>query len=601
MGTVFYHLSDAISGDFSRGGILFFALFFGALSAMAEIPALYAQRPIDLCHHKAAMYYPFIESLAHTVVDIPIIGQYRSSLFMMTTAMKGFFRLVAAAFKEESSATSVAGIGVLVFSLYTGYTIPRLSIPDALRWITYLNPLGFGFESLMMNEFHTLNGTCSTLVPQRPGYENVSLANQVCTTVGAQPGMSTVDGNAFTYLSYDYKYSDLWRDYGIICAFGIGFLLMLLFATEFNIGSAFDSAVTLFKQSKGAGSVGPVNYVIPISGGSERRLLDDVSGYVAPGKLTALMGESGAGKTTLNVLAQCVDVGIISGDRFINRQPLPSDFQAQTGYCRQTDTHLPQATIRETILSSAHLRQLDVDKCLQMCGLEAYADAVMGLLNLACPQPRLLLFLDEPTSGLDSQSAWAIITFLRELADSGQAILYTIHQRSGELLIKFSFARAAKPSTLVTSLLRCCNTSNLFMVLSYDSAEYMLDVIGAGATASTSVDWHNVWRILPEAAVLEDELGRIHAEGRSLPVVQTELHTQYATSWKHQTIALAQRNFQAYWRNLIYGLVTVSCSHSAFSIKQSADRQLSARQRSLFQLFYPQDSRVLIDPVAAPC
>ena len=39
---------------------------------MAEIPALFAQRPIVLRHHKAAMYYPFIEALAHTVVDIPI-------------------------------------------------------------------------------------------------------------------------------------------------------------------------------------------------------------------------------------------------------------------------------------------------------------------------------------------------------------------------------------------------------------------------------------------------------------------------------------------------------------------------------------------------
>jgi ATP-binding cassette subfamily G (WHITE) protein 2 (SNQ2) len=149
---------------------------------MAEIPSLYAQRPIVLRHHKAAMYYPFIESLAYTVVDIPITfviqgvfsvllyflvdlqrtaSQFLSVVscpqifaadliflfdsifflvvFTMTTAMKAFFRLVAAAFKEESSATSVAGIGVLVFSLYTGYTIPRLSIPGALRWITYLN------------------------------------------------------------------------------------------------------------------------------------------------------------------------------------------------------------------------------------------------------------------------------------------------------------------------------------------------------------------------------------------------------------------------------------------------------------------------------
>lgn len=47
------------------------ALFFGALSSMAEIPALFAQRPIVLRHHKAAMYYPFIESFAHTMVDIP--------------------------------------------------------------------------------------------------------------------------------------------------------------------------------------------------------------------------------------------------------------------------------------------------------------------------------------------------------------------------------------------------------------------------------------------------------------------------------------------------------------------------------------------------
>lgn len=111
---------------------------------------------------------------------------------------------------------------------------------------------------------------------------------------------------------------------------------MLLFATEFNTGSAFDSAVTLFNK-RTARSVGPANvrrdeekarptsahededrngdasdeedpappdiftwhhlqYVVPISGAQERRLLDDISGYVAPGKLTALMGESGAGK-----------------------------------------------------------------------------------------------------------------------------------------------------------------------------------------------------------------------------------------------------------------------------------------------------------------
>lgn len=71
-----------------------------------------------------------------------------------------------------------------------------------------------------------------------------------------------------------------------------------------------------------------------------------------------------------------------------------------------------------------------------MCGLEKFADAIVGSLGVEhkkrttigvelAAKPKLLLFLDEPTSGLDSQSAWAIVTFLRSLADSGQAILCT--------------------------------------------------------------------------------------------------------------------------------------------------------------------------------
>jgi ATP-binding cassette subfamily G (WHITE) protein 2 (SNQ2) len=39
---------------------------------MAEIPALYSQRPIVTRHEKAAFYHPFVEALALTLVDVPI-------------------------------------------------------------------------------------------------------------------------------------------------------------------------------------------------------------------------------------------------------------------------------------------------------------------------------------------------------------------------------------------------------------------------------------------------------------------------------------------------------------------------------------------------
>ena len=63
----------------------------------------------------------------------------------------------------------------------------------------------------MVNEFHTIDAECAVLVPQGPGYENIPLANKVCTTVGSVPGSSTVNGNNYIELSYSYTYGHLWR------------------------------------------------------------------------------------------------------------------------------------------------------------------------------------------------------------------------------------------------------------------------------------------------------------------------------------------------------------------------------------------------------
>ena len=180
IGTVFLRLPDSTSAFFSRGGILFLAVLFTTLVPLSEIPTLYGQRPIILRHKKAAMYHPFIESFAMTLADIPITfvtltvycivlyfvvglqasaGQFLCvipicSLFLLTNPphsvfylfivtvslmMKAYFRTIAAAFADPAPAQALAGVSLLILTLYTGYSIPVPRMIGALRWLTYLN------------------------------------------------------------------------------------------------------------------------------------------------------------------------------------------------------------------------------------------------------------------------------------------------------------------------------------------------------------------------------------------------------------------------------------------------------------------------------
>lgn len=90
------------------------------------------------------------------------------------------------------------------------------------------------------------------------------------------------------------------------------------------------------------------------------QLLRDVTGSFRPGVLTALMGVSGAGKTTLmDVLAGRKTGGYIEGDIRIAGYPKnQATFARISGYCEQNDIHSPQVTVRESLIYSAFLRLL---------------------------------------------------------------------------------------------------------------------------------------------------------------------------------------------------------------------------------------------------
>lgn len=93
-------------------------------------------------------------------------------------------------------------------------------------------------------------------------------------------------------------------------------------------------------------------------------LLKGVSGSFRPGVLTALMGVSGAGKTTLiDVLAGRKTSGYIQGSITISGYPKKQEtFARISGYCEQTDIHSPHVTVYESLAYSAWLRlPSDVD------------------------------------------------------------------------------------------------------------------------------------------------------------------------------------------------------------------------------------------------
>jgi ATP-binding cassette subfamily G (WHITE) protein 2 (SNQ2) len=568
---------------------------------------------------------------------------------------------------------AVGGVFTLGLCLYTGYLIPFPSMVGALRWISYINPLRYGFEALISSEFHNLLGECSTLVPAGPGYANISSANQACTVVGSVPGSSTVLGDSYIELSFGFSHGNLWRNFGILVAFWLGFVAWFMYATERAGNQSAGALPLLFRagveippehndlshndeeranvemsvyqehrmdQTKVIEDAVPgrdtrdvfswqhLNYDVG-HGELKKRLLNDISGFVVPGKLTALMGESGAGKTTLlNVLAQRVTMGIVSGDRLVNGSPLPRDFARQTGYCQQMDIHLESTTVREALMFSALLRQpasvsieekrTYVEEVIKMCEMESYADAIVGTpehglgverrkrltigVELAA-KPQLLVFLDEPTSGLDSQSAWTIVKFLKTLADRGQAILCTIHQPSSELFQQFDRLLLLKKGG------RTCyfgdigyNADTLIQYFEHygarqcapdeNPAEYMLDVIGAGATAAKSnVDWENVWNASEERVAFERELAILHEKKHQTSATPDVEQPEFAASGWTQFTALYARGLKNYARNPTYLLSKFMLNFAAglfigFTFYK-AGYSLQGLQNQLFAVFIP--------------
>ncbi|KAH7866893.1 hypothetical protein Vadar_026399 [Vaccinium darrowii] len=194
------------------------------------------------------------------------------------------------------------------------------------------------------------------------------------------------------------------------------------------------------------------------------QLLREVTGAFRPGVLTALMGVSGAGKTTLmDVLSGRKTSGYIEGDIRISGFPkIQETFARISGYCEQNDIHSPQVTVRESLIYSAFLRlpkevnteekMIFVDEVMELVELDNLKDAIVGLpgvTGLSTEQRKRLtiavelvanpsiIFMDEPTSGLDARAAAIVMRAVRNTVDTGRTVVCTIHQPSIDIFEAF--------------------------------------------------------------------------------------------------------------------------------------------------------------------
>ncbi|TVY38692.1 ZEB2-regulated ABC transporter [Lachnellula occidentalis] len=451
--SIFYNMKPTTTSFFSRSAVLFFAILVNAFGSALEILTLYAQRPIVEKHSRYAFYHPSCEAMASMITDLPykITNAFTFNItlyfmcnlnrhpgnffyfvlisFMMTLVMSMLFRTIASVSRTLSQAMAPAAVLILAIVIYTGFALPVPYMRGWARWINYMDPVAFGFESLMINEFAGREFLCSTFIPSGAAYANASATEQVCSAVGAVAGASTVDGTAYIVSAYQYMPSHKWRNFGILWVFLIGLMSTYLIASEYITAKKSKGEVLVFRRGhvpaalKESGSdeesgvpsgskAGTatnedsdnlnmikkqtaifhwedVCYEVKIKS-ETRRILDHVDGWVKPGTLTALMGVSGAGKTTLlDVLATRTTMGVITGGMFVDGRERDASFQRKTGYVQQQDLHLSTSTVREALSFSALLRQpasvprqekLDyVDEVIRLLDMSDYADAVVGV------------------------------------------------------------------------------------------------------------------------------------------------------------------------------------------------------------------------------
>ena len=175
-----------------------------------------------------------------------------------------------------------------------------------------------------------------------------------------------------------------------------------------------------------------------------RRVLDDVTFDVAPGRLTGFVGGNGAGKTT----TMRIVLGVLArdgGDVTLNGTPVTTADRRRFGYMPEERGLYPKMKVLEHIVYLARLHGFSktdatarATTLLEELGLgERLGDNVETLslgnqqraqIAAALVHDPEVLILDEPFSGLDPLAVDVVANVLQTRAAQGTSVLFSSHQ-----------------------------------------------------------------------------------------------------------------------------------------------------------------------------
>ncbi|XP_059462263.1 pleiotropic drug resistance protein 2-like isoform X2 [Corylus avellana] len=649
--TVFFRTEMSV-GTVIDGGKFFGALFFSLVNVMfngvAELAMTVFRLPVFYKQRDLLFYPAWAFGLPIWVLRIPlsllesgiwlILTYYPigfapapSRFFRQFLAFFGIhqmalslFRFIAALGRTQVVATTLGTFALLLVFVLGGFIVSRNDIEPWMIWGYYTSPMMYGQNAIVMNEF----------------------LDKRWSTPNTDPSLKAATVGEVLLKSRGFFTDDYWFWICIGALFGFSLLFNLLFIAALTflnpLGDSkavildeendkeneksssgkhrtegIDMAVRSSSEIVGASNNAPrrgmvlpfqplslafnhMNYYVDMpaemkSQGIEEdrlQLLRDVSGAFRPGILTALVGVSGAGKTTLmDVLAGRKTSGYTDGTITISGYPKnQATFARVSGYCEQNDIHSPYVTIYESVLYSAWLRlsanvrtetrKMFVEEVMELVELKQLRNALVGLPGidgLSIEQRKRLtiavelvanpsiIFMDEPTSGLDARAAAIVMRTVRNTVDTGRTVVCTIHQPSIDIFEAFDELLLMKRGGQVIYAGPLGHHSHklieYFEAVSgvpkikdgYNPATWMLEVTAPTVEAQRDVDFAEIY-VNSSLYQRTQEL----IKDLSSPVPGSKdlyFQTKFSQSFPVQCKACFWKQHWSYWRNPQYNAI----------------------------------------------